>query len=629
MGVDRPGTNEEGGTVSAEDWSVEDLVQQYKAGSISRRDFVARLAGAGISAGLIFAILQACGGGEKRPTSQQQPGAVVTTAPQARSTFTPTRRGGGGTVRVLWWQAPSILNPHLSSGTKDRDGSRIFLEPLVAFDAEANLVPILAAEIPSVEKGTLDPGRKWIIWKLKKGVTWHDGTPFTAEDVVFTWQYASDPETAALSQGGYRKIESIEKIDDLTVKVTLKEPTVDWTTPWSNSDGLILPKHVHERYKGKEARNAPANLKPIGTGPYKIVEFRPNDIIIADINPNYHVENRPFFDRIEMKGGGDAPSAARAVLQTGEFDFAWNLQVSWDELEAMEKAGQGVILVTQGGSEEHIQLNYTDPNVEIDGERASLKAPHPFFTDLRVRQAFALAMNKKLIVDQLYGKTGEVAHVYYYTPKKYVPDVQQEYNLDKANRLLDEAGWRRGPDGVRTKDGKRMKVLFQTSVNKLRQDTQAIIKQDLQKIGVEVELKSVIADVFFAADPGNPDNFPHFYADMQMYTYTRGGPDDYLDIFRTFLSTEVRQKANNWATQNTTRYVSKEFDALYEQAKRELDPVKAAELVKQMNKKLFDDVAVVPLVGRGGVAAAKKNLKDTNLSGWASNLWWLPYWHRE
>jgi peptide/nickel transport system substrate-binding protein len=629
MGVDRPGTNEEGGTVSAEDWSVEDLVQQYKAGSISRRDFVARLAGAGISAGLIFAILQACGGGEKRPTSQQQPGAVVTTAPQARSTFTPTRRGGGGTVRVLWWQAPSILNPHLSSGTKDRDGSRIFLEPLVAFDAEANLVPILAAEIPSVEKGTLDPGRKWIIWKLKKGVTWHDGTPFTAEDVVFTWQYASDPETAALSQGGYRKIESVEKIDDLTVKVTLKEPTVDWTTPWSNSDGLILPKHVHERYKGKEARNAPANLKPIGTGPYKIVEFRPNDIIIADINPNYHVENRPFFDRIEMKGGGDAPSAARAVLQTGEFDFAWNLQVSWDELEAMEKAGQGVILVTQGGSEEHIQLNYTDPNVEIDGERASLKAPHPFFTDLRVRQAFALAMNKKLIVDQLYGKTGEVAHVYYYTPKKYVPDVQQEYNLDKANRLLDEAGWRRGPDGVRTKDGKRMKVLFQTSVNKLRQDTQAIIKQDLQKIGVEVELKSVIADVFFAADPGNPDNFPHFYADMQMYTYTRGGPDDYLDIFRTFLSTEVRQKANNWATQNTTRYVSKEFDALYEQAKRELDPVKAAELVKQMNKKLFDDVAVVPLVGRGGVAAAKKNLKDTNLSGWASNLWWLPYWHRE
>lgn len=615
--------------MSAEDWSVEDLVQQYKAGSISRRDFVARLAGAGISAGLIFAILQACGGGEKRPTSQQQPGAVVTTVPQARSTFTPTRRGGGGTVRVLWWQAPSILNPHLSSGTKDRDGSRIFLEPLVAFDAEANLVPILAAEIPSVEKGTLDPGRKWIIWKLKKGVTWHDGTPFTAEDVVFTWQYASDPETAALSQGGYRKIESVEKIDDLTVKVTLKEPTVDWTTPWSNSDGLILPKHVHERYKGKEARNAPANLKPIGTGPYKIVEFRPNDIIVADINPNYHVENRPFFDRIEMKGGGDAPSAARAVLQTGEFDFAWNLQVSWDELEAMEKAGQGVILVTQGGSQEHIQLNYTDPNVEIDGERSSLKAPHPFFTDLRVRQAFALAMNKKLIVDQLYGKTGEVAHVYYYTPKRYVPDVQQEYNLDKANRLLDEAGWRRGPDGVRIKDGKRMKVLFQTSVNKLRQDTQAIIKQDLQKIGVEVELKSVIADVFFAADPGNPDNFPHFYADMQMYTYTRGGPDDYLDIFRTFLSTEVRQKANNWATQNTTRYVSKEFDALYEQAKRELDPVKAAELVKQMNKKLFDDVAVVPLVGRGGVAAAKKNLKDTNLSGWASNLWWLPYWHRE
>jgi peptide/nickel transport system substrate-binding protein len=613
------------------DWTVQSLVEDFKAGRITRRGFVAKLVGVGVGLPVISAILAACGGdsGETETAREATPGSgVATTAPQAAGTFQPTKRGGGGQVKVLWWQAPSTLNPHMSSGTKDRDGSSIFYERLVYYDNEAVLQPRLASEVPSQDKGTLDKDLKWVVWKLKKGVTWHDGQPFTAEDVVFTWEYATDPDTAALSQGGFKNIASIEKVDDLTVRVNLKEASIDWGAPFYASDGLIIPKHVFQASKGKEARNAPANLKPVGTGPYKVVDFRPDDIVIAEINNNYHIENRPYFDRFEMKGGGDAVGAARAVLQTGEYDFAWNLQVDGLQLASMEKGGQGVVNVTQGGSIEHVQLNYTDPNVDVDGERSSLKAPHPFFTDLKVRQAFALAMDRKTVVDQLYGKTGEVALFYFYTPKKYVPDATWQKDLAKANQLLDEAGWRKGGDGIRTKDGKRMKVLFQTSVNKLRQDTQAVIKQDLESIGVEVELKAVIADVFFAADPANPDNFPHFYADMQMYTATRAAPDDVMVIMQTFLSSEVRQKANNWAKQNSTRYVSPEFDALYAAAAKETDPTKFAEAVKKMNQKLLDDIAVVPIVARGGVAAIKNDLKDTNISGWASNLWYLPYWNR-
>ena len=144
-------------------------------------------------------------------------------------------------------------------------------------------------------------------------MTWHDGQPFTADDVVFTWQYVSDPNSAAVSLGTYLPIDFVEKLGELEVRVTFKEPTLNWSSPWSNNNGMILPRHVFEPYKGKEARNAPANLKPVGTNAYKLVEFRPDDIVLAEINPHYHIENRPFFDRIELKGGGDAAGAARAL----------------------------------------------------------------------------------------------------------------------------------------------------------------------------------------------------------------------------------------------------------------------------------------------------------------------------
>ena len=370
-------------------------------------------------------------------------------------------------MKLLWWQAPSILNGHMSNGTKDYDAASMFYEQLLYLDKDANFVMRLATELPSHENGLLDPAGKWVVWKLKQGVTWHDGKPFTADDVVFTWQYASDPSTAAVTLGNYTRIRSVEKTGDLEVRVNFKEPTLDWSSPWNNINALIIPRHIFEPYKGKEARNAPANRHPVGTNAYKIVEFRPDDIVIAELNPNYHIENRPFFDRIEMKGGGDAAGAARAVLQSGEYDFAWNLQVEANQLESMERGGDGVVLSAEGGMIEHMLLNFSDPNVEVAGERSSLKAPHPFLADLKVRQALALAIDRKTIVERLYGKTGTIAQFYYCEPKKYVPESTWERDTAKANMLLDEAGWQKGADGVRAKNGKRMKVLFQTSVEQV------------------------------------------------------------------------------------------------------------------------------------------------------------------
>jgi peptide/nickel transport system substrate-binding protein len=599
-------------------WTVEELVEELKAGRISRRQFIHTLLGAGISMPLIVSILQACAPAPATPAQPEAP----------KEEFQPTRRGGGGLLKLLWWQAPVILNAHLSTGTKDFDGSRIFTEPLAAYDPDGEVFPILAAEVPSVEKGTLDREGRWVIWRLKKGVVWHDGQPFTADDVVFTWEYVMDPATAATTRGNYTNIKVVEKVDDYTVKITFEEPTPIWHAPFVGGSGHIFPKHLIAPYKGQNARNSPYNLKPVGTGPYKLVEFRPGDIIIAEINDKYHVPNRPFFDRLELKGGGDAPSAARAVLQTGEYDFAWNMQVEWDVLASLEKMGIGRVINYPGASTEHIQLNYTDPWTEVDGERSSIKTRHPFFSDPAVRKAFSYAVNRKLIVDELYGAGGQVGIYMVFNPKKYVPEGGRwEFNLEKAARMLDEAGWRRGPDGVRQKDGRRMKVLFQTSVNPVRQKTQAIIKKDLESIGVEVELKAVVSDVFFSSDPGNPDTYSHFYADMQMYTTGPSAPDPQA-FLEKWTSWQVAQKANNWSGRNIERYQNPEYDRLWNQARTEMDPVKRAELIKRMNQMVIDDVVVIPIVNRNGQAAAKNNLRGMDLTTWDSNLWKLAYWYR-
>jgi peptide/nickel transport system substrate-binding protein len=491
----------------------------------------------------------------------------------------------------------------------------------------------LAAEVPSIDKGSVSKDGKSVTWRLKSGVQWHDGQPLTADDIVFTWQYTTDPATGSTRVSYYSNIESIDKIDDLTVRVNFKEPTPFWQIAFVGDPGHVLPRHVLEPFKGAEARNAPFNLKPVGTGPYKIVDFRPGDVTLAEINQSYHVANRPFFDRVELKGGGDATSAARAVLQTGDYDYAWNTLVADDLLASMEKGGTGKVMVTAPSGCESIYMQNADPNQEINGERASVNSKHPFFSDLKVRQAFALAINRKLIGEQVFGRQGTAATYPVVLPKQYLPDGTYEYNLQKAAQMLDDAGWKKGPDGVRTKDGKSMKVLYQTSVNDLRQNTQAIIKKDLESIGIPVELKSVNDSVFFGGDPNNPDNINHFFADLQMYNSTYGAdPQTYLRSWVASLTgggaDNIAQKTNGWSGQNYSRYQNPDYDKIWLQARGELDPIKRADLIKQAQKLLVNDGALIPLVNRPSVLAAKNDLRGMDPGPFDSQLWKLPYWHR-
>ncbi|TWI60585.1 peptide ABC transporter substrate-binding protein [Bradyrhizobium huanghuaihaiense] len=590
---------------------IRGLIAEVKQGTLSRRSFIRSMAAVGIAAPVASQIL------------------LWNDVAMADATlaYKPTKAGGGGALKMLLWQAPTLLNPHFALGTKDQIASRIFFEPLAGWDKDGNLIPCLAAEVPTKANGGLAADGMSVIWKLKQGVRWHDGKPFTADDVVFTWQYAADLATAAYTTGSYKDIK-VEKIDDHAVKVIFRAPTPFWADPFVGGQvGQILPKHHFGDYIGAKSREAPGNLKPVGTGPYKFVEFKPGDLIRAERNPDYHIKNQPYFDTIEVKGGGDAVSAARAVLQTGEYDFAWNMQVEEEVLKRMEAGGKGKLDITPSGNVEFIILNTTDPWTEVDGERSSVKTKHPTLSDPAVRRAINLLIDRDSVQKFIYGRGAIATASFVNAPTQFKsPKLKYEFDIDKANKILDEAGWTRGADGIREKDGKKLKYVFQTSTNAPRQKTQAIIKQACQKAGIEIEVKAVTASVFFSSDVGNPDTYSKFYADMEMYNTTQPQPDPER-LLNQCVSWEIATKDNKWLGRNNSRYSDPEADKAYKAAQNELDPVKRAALLMKVDEIFCEAHVFLPLLSRHIVNAGVNSLM-ADISGWDTITWNLASWYR-
>ena len=587
---------------------LRELIGDVKDGRLSRRSFVGRMVALGLTAPMAATLLA----------------DGVALAATGDDGYKPTVAGGGGTVKMLFWQGPTALSAHFSTGLKDAEASRIFYEPLANWTSDGQLAPVLAATIPSKENGLLASDGKSVTWKLKPGVRWHDGQPFTADDLVFTWEFAKDPASACVTLSTYRDVK-VEKVDDLTVRVVFDQPTPFWANAFVGVNGEILPKHVFGPYIGAKSREAPANLAPVGTGPFKFVEFRPGDTLRGTRFEGYHRPNRPYFDAFELKGGGDAVSAARAVLQTGDYDYAYSLAVEDEVLKRLEQGGKGHVDIIFGNVPEFIYLNPTDPNKEVDGERSSLKTQHPAFKEAAVRQAMNLLIDRKSIADFIYGRTAKpTANILNGPPAVVSASTRNTFDVAAANKLLDDAGWAKGPDGIRAKDGYRMHFVYQTSINAVRQKIQAIVKQAAAKAGIEIELKSISASVFFSDDSGNTDTNAHFYADMQGYADTATTPDP-ADFMKQYVSWEITQKSNKWTGQNQCHWSSPETDALYKQAAAELDPVKRATLYIKMNDMVVAN-NVLPIVQRGSVAAFSNGLHAPR-SSWdvdMANLgdWW-------
>lgn len=565
------------------------------------------------------------------------PAAPAATPPPAAATTpaaapSPVGRGAGGTLRLLWWQAATILNPHLAQGTKDFDAARLVLEPLAAIAPDGKPVARLAAEVPTTENGGVSKDLKTITWKLKSGVKWSDGSAFTADDVVFTWQYMADPKTAATTASTVASVAKVEAVDASTVRVTFKEPNPFPYEIFASALGMIIQKNQFKDFTGEKAKDAPGNQKPIGTGPYKVTEFKPGDVVSYAINDQYREANKPFFKEVQFKGGGDATSAARAALQTGDIDYSWNLQVEASILKQLAEGGKGELVTAISPNVERLLLNRTNPNAPGD-QRSEPTTKHPFLSDLNVRKALAMATDRAPVGAQLYGDgiTGKASCNIITAPTPVVSKNTDtfdvcKFDLKKAEELLDAAGWKKGADGIRAKGGVRMEITFQTTVNPVRQKTQDIVKAGWEKLGIKVELRTIPASIFFSSDVANPDTAAKFFTDVEMFTNGSSFPDQTVYLFG-WHSSRIAQKSNQWRADNYERYNNPEYDKLVEALQKETDSAKRNELTIKANDLLVQDVVIIPLVARNfPVAGKSKQLKGVIANPWDGDLWNVADW---
>ncbi|MGI9331730.1 MAG: peptide ABC transporter substrate-binding protein [Gammaproteobacteria bacterium] len=559
--------------------------------------------------------------------------AAVATA--ALSTSVLAERGSAGHLNILYWQASSTLNPYLSGGTKDIEAASLVIEPLAHYDEDGNMVPVLVDEIPTVENGGVGTDLLSITWKLRKDILWSDGSPLKAEDVVFSGEYCMHPESGCNASNYFEGVSKFEALDDNTVKISFNVEKPFPYGPFVGSTTPVIQKKQFENCMGAKGQECTAeNFGPIGTGPFKVVEFRANDVVSYAMNENYRDPAKPAFATATFKGGGDAASAARAVLETGEFDYAWNLQVEPEILEQMAAAGKGKIVAGFGTSVERLMLNQTNNDPGLDRETRSNylegKNPHPFLTDPAVRKALSISIDRQILVEAGYGAAGQPSCNVLPAPAVYAStanDSCKEQDVDRANQLLDDAGWARGSDGIRAKNGVRLSILYQTSTNSVRQGTQALVKQMWEKIGVETELRNIDAAVFFGGDPASPDTYQKFYADVEMYTNNFSGtdPESYM---ANWICKEIPGPQNQWLGNNIQRSRVPEYDALAAELSETASLEKRAELAKKMNDILVTNEYMVPLIWRARVSAHAVTLKGVRMNSWDSELWNAADWHR-
>ncbi|HET8738748.1 MAG TPA: peptide ABC transporter substrate-binding protein [Acidimicrobiia bacterium] len=594
---------------------------------------------------VIALVIAACGGGEGEGGTSttgggDDSGATTTTGDSTEPTEPPAGGGAGegGEIILQQWQPASSLNPFLSGGTKELLASSLILEPLAEFDAAGELVPALAEEIPTVDNGGVAEDFTSITWTLKEGLVWSDGTPVTANDVVFTWEYCTGT-TDCTQSSFFTGITSVEAVDDTTVQINFDAPQPFPYTAFVTYQSPVLQAAQFADCMGEAAITCTAqNEGPIGTGPYKIDEFRTNDTAVYSFNENYRgvPEGKPFFGSLTIVGGGDAEASARAVLQTDEADYGWNLQVLPDVLTPMEAEGNGVLLGAFASNVERIDINWTDPNPDLGDQRSEPGTTHPFLTDPVVYNALSMAIDRQALVDVGYGEFGGRATCNIWpadtatAAASTANDACLTPDPEGAAAALEEAGYVDSDgDGVReTPDGTPMSVLYQTSTNAVRQLNQDLVKAAWESIGIAVELKNIDAGVFFGGDPASPDTYQRFYSDVQMYTNGSGSPDAGV-YMNNWLCDQVVSPANNFGGSNISRWCNEEFDTLYGELQNATDAQARKDLTVQLNDLAVQGGAIIPLIWRASVSAFGNDIQGVgDLNGWDSEYWNIEDWTR-
>jgi peptide/nickel transport system substrate-binding protein len=537
-----------------------------------------------------------------------QPPAANT--PAAQATQPPAGPRKGGTVTMAVWQEPEQLNWALGSQTVLSEVDIFVVEGLTDVNDKGERIPVLAQQVPTVANGGVSADGKTITYKLKTGVKFSDGSSFSCDDVKFTYQVHVTPNSGDITSASYKDIDSVDCPDPNTVVVKYK----NFYAPYLTLLNSIFPKNAG---KPEDMKNWPYNRKPIGTGPFKVDEFVTSDHITLSRNENFRVAGKPYLDKIIIR---IVPSSevAKQLLKNGEADIMWNnTEADIPEVEKM----QGVKLSSAASSGgERLILNTVKP-----GDPADNKTPHPILGDVRVRQAIAYGIDKKTIIDKLLnGKALPGSSELNVDPYNCTESKAYPFDLAKARQLLDDAGWKAGSDGIRTKDGQRLRLKYQTTTgNKLREDSQVLIVENMKAIGVEFYIENqpsaLILGSWAANSPRKKGNY-----DILMYT-TNAGIDPHSQMFNYFDSKSIPSPDNQGGI-NYSRWNDPETDKLIEQAGGIPDWPQRKALYCQAAQRVVDGASHIYLYQRFDLDSYRDRLLGWVANGWNNDGWNAADW---
>ena len=493
-------------------------------------------------------------------------------------------------------------------------------------------MPALAARVPTLENGGLSQDLMSVTWELKEGLMWSDGSDMTALDVVFTWRYCVHEDTGCTAESSFDGITSVQAMDNLTVKITFDTPTPYPYNAFVGAGTPIISRTQFAQCIGEAATTCEAqNKTPLGTGPYRITSFKPNEGAVYERNPFYWGET-PYFDQVVLNGGGDAISAARSVLEMGEADYAWNTQVEPEILTEMEAAGLGTVVVAFTSLVERMVVNQTNPHPALGDFRSEYldgQNSHPFLTIKPVRQAMSMSIDRSRIAHELYGFAAKPTCNLVTGPATYASTANDgclSQDIAGANKLLDDNGvLDTDGDGIREYRGIPLRITYQTSTNAIRQSTQALIRDWWRQIGIEAKLVQHDASLFFGSDPVDA-SYRRFFADVQMYASGTG--IDPQQSLSNLLCKHIPTRENNWAFGNISRGCNPEYDKLHAQLEQTRTGPEREELVKQLNDVHIQSYYQIPLVERGTVSAHANTLQGVRINGWDSEMWNIAEWRR-
>ena len=541
-------------------------------------------------------MLTACGGSD---ATEAAPEAVATEAGSAatEAPATEAASASGGTVIIGTPQEPGMMNTLLTSSSIEDAVVSLFGEGLVSVNEKGEYVPVLAKQLPTVSEDGLV-----VTWKLLEGVKWSDGSDFTCDDVKFTMEGALS-DLSQVSASGYRDIESLDCPDPYTVVATFGEVYA----PYLRLFSYTVPDTAGAL---EDMESWDMNRNSVGTGPFMLTEWVPGDHLTFSKNPYYREEGKPYLDSVIIK---ILPSreVGMQLLGTGEIHALWDLtEANFPELQQLES--QGVSFVsTVTGENELLSLNFGANDGTAPADPST--APHPILYDLKVRQAMQYAIDKQQIVDALLYGNVNAGNSAVPVGTFACPQPVSEFSLEKANALLDEAGWVVGADGIREKDGVRMSLKIATTTgNQLREQTEQVLAEMLKAAGIELVIENVPSDVLFAGweSDGMRD---HGTYDIVMYT-TGPSTDPDSHLYSSFHSSEIPTADNEGTGANFARYINADVDAWLDEAGTITDTAARKDLYCNVVKQVNADLPRIYLYERLSIMGHRNEFQGLKIS---------------